>query len=870
MNQGQRFRLEVSPRIPPALSRLPELAQNLWYAWDRSTRELFGPLDPELWKQCGHNPKVFLNSVDESRLIEASEDPVYMANYNRVLSVYDTYHGSPAGSSPLLGANDTIAYFCAEYGFHESFPIYSGGLGILAGDHCKTASDLALPFIAVGLLYRQGYFIQTMDGEGRQVAHYHDSDFDDLPVRPVAAADGGPLRVSVDIPGRTLHIQVWHACVGRSRLYLLDTNLPENSEDDREITHVLYGGGTDMRIRQEMVLGLGGVRALRALGIKPAVWHVNEGHAAFLVLERARERMQFGLSFDAALETVAASTVFTTHTPVPAGHDHFSPDMMRHYFGAYAPGLGLNMDQFLGLGQMPGQGPDFNMTALAVRGSRQQNGVSRIHGEVSSRICQQCWPGVPAEENPMRHVTNGVHVPSVLAKDWVTLFDRNLGAGWRNNVCDEAYWRKVHDIPDHVFWSVKQSLKSVMLYSLREALRQQHLRNQLSPAHLDRMFRWLDPAHPNVLTVGFARRFATYKRATLLFNDLDWLRQLLSDPQRPVVFVFAGKAHPADQPGQEMIRAIHQISMRPEFTGKVLLVEGYDIGLARRLVAGVDVWLNTPVYPQEASGTSGMKAGINGTPNLSVLDGWWAEGFNGANGWGIKPSPHTNDAGRRDHEDARTLYEILQDQILPLYYAHNQQGYSPAWVKLCKESIASTLPRFNTERMLREYATGFYAPAARQHALFAQDNYDAPRTLATWKSRVQAAWPRVALRRLDSPLGHIEYGGQFKIEVAAQLNGLTPGDVAVELLLGQDDTALRLQQGGFTTGEVALSRLRKQEPDAVTSFRLQPEGEPVNGEQRFCLEFTPSWCGRLSYQIRIFPYHRHLTHAYETGHMTWL
>ncbi len=606
---GTRYQLEVNPEIPPRLARLDELANNLWYSWDRSTRSLFARLNSGLWRAVHHSPKAFLKRIDQKRISDAADDPVFLGTMNRVLSAFDSYHSEPRlelPGKPPLQSNDLIAYFCAEFGFHESLPIYSGGLGILAGDHCKGASDLRLPFVAVGLLYRQGYFRQTIDREGNQTAHYGDNDFDDMPIEPVRAADGGDVRVGVNFPGRTVWVKVWRARVGKNSLYLLDTDLDENTQADRGIAHQLYGGDRRTRIEQEIVLGVGGVRALTALGLVPTVWHINEGHAAFLVLERMRNLVAGGMPFAAALEAAAANTVFTTHTPVPAGHDHFADEMVMSYFGEFCKAAGLNRDALLGMGRVgDGGGHDFNMTALALRGSRYHNGVSRIHGEVSSRICANMWPQVTADENPMDYVTNAVHVPTFLARDWYETFDRHLGLGWQHRLSDQGCWDGVHRIPDQIFWSIRQSLKAQLLHLVHSRVRQQHIRNQGSEAHLDRVLRGADPTNPTVLTIGFARRFATYKRAALLFNNLDWLREIIGDAKRPVLFIFAGKAHPADEPGRELIRQISELSHKREFEGRILMVEGYDLHLARRMVAGVDVWLNNPIYPLEASGTSG-------------------------------------------------------------------------------------------------------------------------------------------------------------------------------------------------------------------------------------------------------------------------
>ena len=555
----------------------------------------------------------------------------------------------------------------------------------------------------------------------------------------------------------------------------------------------------------------------------------------------------------------------------PAGHDVFSEDLVLHYFQRIQPDLGISSEEFLDLGRLPNRGPEFNMTTLAITGSRHQNGVSRIHGRVSAEICADCWPQIPPSENPMGYVTNGVHVPTFLAQAWSDLFDRFLGAAWRNHLSDVKFWKRVDEIPDHLFWSVKQSNKSQLFYSLRECLLSQHLRNQVSEVHLERMAKHIDPGDPNVLTIGFARRFATYKRAPLLANNLDWLREILSDEERPVVFIFAGKAHPADIPGQEYLRQIHELSSRPEFAGKILLVEGFDLALARRLVSGVDVWLNNPIYPLEASGTSGMKAAINGTINLSVLDGWWAEAYEGNNGWAIRPSPHQQDEVRRDYEDARTLYEILQDEVIPLYYDRGKHGYSPGWVQKCKWSMASILPRFNMCRVLNDYAANLYLPAAAQGRKLMADDYQRCRQLADWKRRVAAAWPGVSLRRLDESAGRIEYGQSVKLTVAVQLNGLGPEDVTVELLLyrkaAREDEFL---PEGLSEGDVMANGAHEVD-EQVVAERFMPDGTvQENGECLYTLELQPEWCGRLSFKVRAFPLLRSLTHPHETGLMVWL
>ncbi len=844
---GTPYSLEVQPNIPAPLARLHELADDLLYSWDRHVRNLFYWLDPRLWEACGHNPRVFLRRLDQKRLDRAAGDPLYLKKYNGCLSAYDTYHRqepNPDIAQHLDLERDLIAYFCAEFGFYESLQIYSGGLGILAGDHCKAASDLVLPFVAVGLLYRQGYFHQTIDAHGRQEVQYIETDFADIPVFPAVDGDGREVHVHVPIHGHDVEIKLWRAKAGHITLFLLDSDVPGNSPENRRITHQLYGGDLHTRIQQELILGIGGVRALRAMGVAPTIWHINEGHAALQAVERCRELVALGLEFDAALEAVAAATVFTTHTPVPAGHDIFSHELMHAHLGGYVRELGINEARFRALGESPENGGGFNLTALALRCSRFHNGVSQIHGDVASEMLSFVWPQVPDAENPIAYVTNGVHVPTFLSREWSYLFDAHFSSDWRDRMLDAPSWERIADIPNHAFWSTHQSIKTTLLDELRRRLEVQYRRNGCGVGEIKRLTQYL---HPEVLVVGFARRFATYKRATLLFRDPERLARLVNDAKRPVVFVFAGKAHPNDQPGRELMRVIFEHSRRPEFEGRILLVEGYDLALGRKLVSGVDVWLNTPEYPLEASGTSGQKAGINGVINLSVLDGWWAEGYDGDNGWAITPHDRGFDANERDHEEALALLDILESQVLPLYYTRRDQGYPEDWLRKSKRSMSSTLPRFNSQRMVMDYVARYYAAAARQGRRLADDGFAQARALTAWKSRVAHSWPHVSLRRLDAPLPVIKSGGHLQIRVAVNLGGLDPEDVTVECLLsGEPDPA--------TTQRVALSA--RDRNDA--------------GETLFELDLTPQACGLHHYRLRLYPSHPLLTHPFETGYMLWL
>ena len=850
---GTRFILEVKPRIPEPLKRLEELANDLFYSWDRQVRRLFTRLDRDVWGSCSHNPKTFLRRISQERLDEAVNDRVFMEDFQRVLSAYDTYHqqGMHAGLEKHISADeDLVAYFCAEFGFHESLPIYSGGLGILAGDHCKAASDLCIPFIGVGILYRQGYFTQTIDEHGNQISHYTPSDFHQLPVTQCVDEKGKPLLINIDFPDRKVFLHIWEARAGHIKLYLLDSDLEENQEHDRIITHQLYGGDKTTRIQQEIVLGIGGVRALRALGIEPTVWHINEGHSAFQILERCRECVQQGLDFSQALEVIAAGTVFTTHTPVAAGHDIFEHGLISSYFRDYINDLGIDMHRFLALGASPGNHGSFNQTAFALRGSRFHNGVSRIHGGVASEMEHYIWPEVPHRENPISYVTNGVHLQTFLARDWSNLYDMRFGRAWRDELLNHDYWEQIEEIPDHSYWSLRQSLNTELFENVLQRALLQYRRNGCSESLMEKLTRNLAPGKSDILTVGFARRFATYKRATLLFSDPERLSRLLTDPERPVLLIFAGKAHPSDLPGQELIRTIHEFSLKPEFIGHILLLEGYDLALGRKLVSGVDVWLNTPEYPLEASGTSGQKAGMNGVINLSVLDGWWAEGYDGENGWAITPHEPHFEADYRNHEEANELMGLLENKVIPSYYDRNSQGYSESWVKMSKASMKSCIPNFNAQRMVRDYIISSYGPASRRHRRLLENDFKGARELAEWKARVNRSWPSVKLRRTGKSAGSLMAGESLKLELAASLGELSAPDVVLECLVGTE-----AEHDKFIVH---------------STLQLKSTGTSDTGMALFELNLEPPLAGLQFYKLRLYPSHPLLSHPFETGHIIWL
>jgi starch phosphorylase len=700
--------------IPERIRRLGDLADNLWWSWHPPARNLFKAVSYPLWKSTRHNPVRMLQLVSPERLEALARDPRFLAHYDQVLAAFDADLGDghlwfPA-QHPELRA--PLAYFSAEFGLHGSLPIYSGGLGVLSGDHCKEVSDLGLPFVGVGFIYPEGYFRQRIPPDGWQEAVYDTLNFDQVPLYAVLDPYGNRLIIQVTLRGVATHVQVWQVRAGRVNLYLMDTNVPQNAPWDRELSARLYGGDQETRIRQEMVLGLGGVRVLRALNVAPAAWHMNEGHSAFLVLERLKELVQAGEPFERAVETVRNTTAFTTHTPVPAGHDAFPFYLMDEYFGRFWQEMGIDRNRFMALGEHEGR---FNMTVLALRLAGRSNGVSRLHGEVSRRMWQPVWPGRPAERVPIGAITNGVHVPSWISTTLRDLFAEHLGEDWVARHDDPALWDRLRDIPDETLWAAHQALKQKLLALVDDRTRQRWRSGEMAASQILASGVLLDP---EALTIGFARRFATYKRATLIFRDEGRLKQILHAEGRPVQIIFSGKAHPADGGGKEYIQRVYQYAQDPEFGGRIAFLEDYDLHAARFLVQGVDVWLNNPRRPNEASGTSGMKAAMNGIPNLSVLDGWWPEAYHPAgdgrpaNGWAFGETQYDN-WDTQDEMDSQALYRILEDEVVPLYYNRDSAGIPRGWVGVMKEAIRTSVPAFSTRRMVKEYVDQMYLLAMR-------------------------------------------------------------------------------------------------------------------------------------------------------------
>lgn len=849
----------VIPKLPASLEPLREMVYNLWWTWEPSARRLFRFLDIPLWDATNHNPLRMLQTCRQARLTEVAGDEHFLkdmhsvhARFRAYMERKDTYGKLRSETTPL---QNPVAYFSAEYGFHESFPNYSGGLGILSGDHCKSASDLDLNFVAVGLLYRDGYFKQQIDKDGWQGAVSLNQNFHHLPVQEVKL-DGAPLKVSVSFPNREVHAKVWRLAVGRINLYLLDTMLPENTPEDQLITAQLYGGDQEFRMRQEIVLGMGGCRALRAMGIHPQVFHMNEGHSAFLVLERMREYVRNeGLDFSSALQVVAASSIFTTHTPVPAGNDAFSHVLMSKYFADFPQQVGITFDRLFALGQATVSPENtFSMTVLALRTSRYANGVSKLHGEVSRRLWKNVWKDVPEDEVPITSITNGVHIKTWAAGEFHDLYEKYLGKDWEDQLTNSDYWRGVIDIPDEVLWNLHQLLKQRTIDFLRERIHAQRLRNGEPPDQVRHANRLLNS---EVLTVGFARRFATYKRGTLLFRDLDRLIKLVTNRERPVQFVFAGKSHPADDGGKKLIQEVYQHSRDPRFEDRIVFVEDYDTNVGRRLCQGVDLWLNNPLRPLEASGTSGMKLPPNGGLNFSVLDGWWLESWNGKNGWAIGPEIAAGSEALQDQVDIQSLFHVLENQIIPLYYAKPDGKLPLAWIQLMRESMRTVVPVFNTYRMVSEYNERLYEPSASAFAALSANHCANAVALSGWKNEIRSQWPQV--RVLDYEIAfqipdgktakEVFYvGEQMTVQAQVHLGPVKPGNVRVQAYYGPVDKN-RITAPSFTD--------------------LKMEKNIKDGNYLFSGLIPASESGSYGLNVRVIPTHPHITQDHELRLITW-
>lgn len=841
----------VLPNLPEELRPLLRIAYNLWWTWNPDAMALFQRLDPEGWRM-DHNPVRMLGALKPRRMRELQTDDVFLSHLERVSGRLEEYLRHTSWYQRIYGEEleCRIAYFSAEFGLHECLRIYAGGLGVLAGDHLKSASDLGLPMSGIGLLYQQGYFRQYLNLEGWQQETFPKADFFNLPLELERGADGTPIRITVEYPGRPVAAQIWRVQVGRVPLYLLDANVPENQPADRQITGQLYGGDLEMRIQQEILLGIGGVRALETLGRAPTVCHMNEGHSAFLALERIRGLVEGqGLSFAQAREAVAGSNVFTTHTPVPAGNDVFPSEMMKLYFGSYVGRLGIPMEEFLDLGRVrPGDsGEPFALTVLALRLSAFANGVSELHAKTSRRLWKGLWPGMPPDEVPITHITNGVHTCSWYSDEMARLYDRYLGPKWAEDPDDQRVWQRVDNIPDSELWRAHERMRERLVAIVRERLAEQLRRRGAPQEQIRQAAEVLDP---EALTIGFARRFAAYKRAALIVRDADRLDKLLNHADRPMQIIFAGKAHPRDQEGKHLIREIIRLERSPRFRRRIVFLEDYDIRIARYLVQGADVWLNTPRRPLEASGTSGMKAVMNGALHLSVLDGWWCEGYRANNGWAIGAGEEYADPGEQDAIEGFLLYEMLEHAVAPLFYQRGPDGLPREWIAMMKRSLKSLCSFFNTSRMVQEYVERAYLPSALQWQGLSANGFAQAKETAAWRKRIAAAWASVSIREVQSERREaLKVGEDLPVTVLVDLGDLSPADVAVELYYGSLDP-----RGVIVDGRVVGMMHSETAEGAVHRFT---GAVPCIGS------------GRHGFIARVRPHRQGINRQIQTGLVVW-
>ena len=835
----------VKSRIPEELEKLSEIARNIWWAWNFEATELFRDLDPELWKECGQNPVLLLERMSYEKLEALAKDKVILRRMNDVYTKFRDYMDVKSDEK-----RPSVAYFSMEYGLSSVLKIYSGGLGVLAGDYLKEASDSNVDLCAVGFLYRYGYFTQTLSMDGQQIANYEAQNFGQLPIERVMDANGQPLIVDVPYLDYFVHANVWRVNVGRISLYLLDTDNEMNSEFDRPITHQLYGGDWENRLKQEILLGIGGILTLKALGIKKDVYHCNEGHAALINVQRICDYVATGLTFDQAIELVRASSLYTVHTPVPAGHDYFDEGLFGKYMGGYPAKMGITWDDLMDLGRNNAgdKGERFCMSVFACNTSQEVNGVSWLHGKVSQEMFSSIWKGYFPEESHVGYVTNGVHFPTWSATEWKELYFKYFNENFWFDQSNPKIWEAIYNVPDEEIWKTRMTMKNKLVDYIRKSFRDTWLKNQGDPS---RIVSLMDKINPNALLIGFGRRFATYKRAHLLFTDLDRLSKIVNNPDYPVQFLFTGKAHPHDGAGQGLIKRIIEISRRPEFLGKIIFLENYDMQLARRLVSGVDIWLNTPTRPLEASGTSGEKALMNGVVNFSVLDGWWLEGYREGAGWALTEKRTYQNQEHQDQLDAATIYSILETEILPLYYARNKKGYSEGWIKVVKNSIAQIAPHYTMKRQLDDYYNKFYNKLAKRfHMLSANDNAKA-KEIAAWKEEVVAKWDSIEIVSCDKledlKAGDIESGKEYTITYVIDEKGLNDA-IGLELVTT------------YTTAD-GKQHVYSVEPFSV----IKKEGDLYT----FQVKHSLSNAGSFKVSYRMFPKNPELPHRQDFCYVRW-
>ncbi|HYX09744.1 MAG TPA: alpha-glucan family phosphorylase [Bacteroidales bacterium] len=841
-------KIVVEKYIPEKLAALEALAKNLWWSWNYDAIELFRSIDPVMWADSEENPVVFLENIPYRRYMELEADQAFINNLEKVHHRFNDYMKEGDHRKP-----PRIAYFSMEFGLHDSLKIYSGGLGILAGDYLKEASDYNYDIVGVGLLYRYGYFKQQVSGSGEQIVSYEAQQFSKTPAQPVRDKYGNVRTIGVVFPGRTLYAQIWKVSIGRVTLYLLDTDFDENMEQDRYITHHLYGGDNENRLKQELLLGIGGIRALHTLEIERDIYHCNEGHAAFIGLERMREYItEDNLTFSEALEVVRSSTLFTTHTPVPAGHDYFTEDLMRMYLSHYPARLKINWDQFLNLGKIhPNDSSErFSMSYLAANLSQEMNGVSRLHGKVSQQIFDDLWPGYTPDELHIGYVTNGVHIPTWISEEMLKLYNEELSPGFLTEQENISMWQKIKEVPDKKIWSLKSQQREKFIEYIKQRMREAAIRRLENPRL---MLEIEEKLNKDTLTIGFARRFATYKRAHLLFRDPERLARIMNNPEMPVQFVFAGKAHPQDKGGQDLIKMVVEMSHRPEFLGKIIFLQNYEISLAQKLVQGVDIWLNTPTRPLEASGTSGEKAVMNGALHFSVLDGWWAEGYREGAGWALSDARAYENQDFQDELDAETIYSLLENEICPLFYKRGKDDVPADWVGIIKNSIADVAPHFTMNRMLRDYNSKYYHKMYERCQKVKKDDYLLARDLVAWKKKIYRAWEHVEVLSANYPEitgGPIQIGKNYRAEVVMDLGELTPDDIGVELVSADSETNLN-----------TLDIVGKQDFNLIDLTERQAT---------YRIEFSPTVPGVLEIGIRIYPKHPELPHRQDFGIIRWI
>ena len=848
-------KITVNPQLPKRIEKLSEISNNLWWSWNTEFLRLFKTIDNDLWETCEKNPVKFLKQVSQERLEAVSKNVEFLKEYDKLARQFEDYMNSKntwfANNYPE-NKNDLIAYFSAEYGLDRTIPIYSGGLGILSGDHLKSASDLGIPLVAVGLLYKNGYFHQKINGYGDQETEYINIELSNLPINPVKDKNGEDLIIYVKFPKRRLYLKVWQINVGRIKLYLLDSDIEKNNPEDRDVTLRLYGGDQEMRIRQEIVLGMGGTNLLtRALGLNPTIYHMNEGHSAFLILELMKNIIkEKQVSFDVARDIASSKTVFTTHTPVPAGNDIFPLDLVDKYFKDFWPRLGLDREEFLRLGMKPSQilEPGFNMGILALKVAGKKNGVSKLHGAVSRELFGDVWPDIAANESPITYVTNGIHTCSWLSPKLKELYNKYLMPYWQDNIHEDKVWEKINNIPDKTLWETHQDRKEKLLKLVKDNTTQRLRRSGYSYEEINEITSKLNP---NALTIGFARRFATYKRATLIFKDLERITQILNNSEKPVQLIFAGKAHPADKEGQDLIKRIHEISMMPQFKGKIFLLENYNIAMSQYLVSGVDVWLNNPRRPIEASGTSGQKASVNGVINFSVLDGWWAEGYNQENGWTIGTNAEYNSYEEQDIADSQSMYRTLEDKIIPTYYNKNEEGISPKWIRIMKNSIISTGGKYSTARMLVDYTNNLYMPLCNLTKKYYQ-NVDTVAEYNLWKKNLYINWKDIKITQTNN-LDNItiDAGNNIEVKCEVELPNVDLENITVECYYG------KILDNGIV------------ENVSIIPMKLTGKDEE-NKKYEYTTKIELKTGGNYGYTFRVMPRHEMLLDAENLNLVKWV